>query len=348
MINASSNVPDLRRVLGITALLLTALPLVATAHHSFGLYSDDVTEIQGELIDVSWRNPHVRFIVQTTDSAGQEETWTLEGAAGYILQRRGLAQDLFQLGDRITVAGRPHMREPSLIWLHNILLGDGRELLMIGGVEPRWTTDPVGGDQTLAIEDAVTQDQRLFRVWSQPILRPITYGTDLPYRETPPSGGADWIERLNGYAARCEPVGMPGVMATPYPFDFTDNGSSIRLRGFSNNAPIDRTIWLSEEGSPAGQAPDRMGYSRGRWENEQVLVVHTTQIDWPYFDDSAGTPQSDDMEITEVFTLSTDQKRLDYRMTVTDPELFTEAATVIETYWVALGEALVQPPDCAN
>jgi len=33
-------------------------------------------------------------------------------------------------------------------------------------------------------------------------------------------------------------------MATPYPFEFTDNGLSIRLRGFSNNAPIGRTIWL--------------------------------------------------------------------------------------------------------
>lgn len=348
MISASSYLAGWRRALSIIALLIPALPLVANAHHSFGLYSDDVTEIQGELVDVSWRNPHVRFTVRLTDSVGQEETWTLEGAAGYILQRRGLAQDLFQPGEQIRVAGRPHMREPSLIWLHNILLVDGRELLMIGGVEPRWTADPVGGDQPLTIEDAVTQDQRLFRVWSRPILRPITYGIDLPYREEPPLGGADWIDRLNGYAARCEPVGMPGVMATPYPFEFADNGSSIRLRGFSNNAPIDRTIWLGEEGSPAGQAPDRMGYSRGRWNDEQVLVVQTTQVDWPYFDDSAGTPQSDAVEITEVFTLSDDQKRLDYRMTVTDPELFTEPATVIETYWVALGEALVQPPDCAN
>jgi len=54
------------------------------------------------------------------------------------------------------------------------------------------------------------------------------------------------------------------------------------------------------------------------------------------------------VEITEVFTLSDDQQRLDYRIIVTDPELFTEPATVIETYWVALGEALVQPLDCAN
>ncbi len=54
------------------------------------------------------------------------------------------------------------------------------------------------------------------------------------------------------------------------------------------------------------------------------------------------------MEITEVFTLSDDQQRLDYHMTVTDPELFAEPATVIETYWVALGEALVQPPVCTN
>ncbi len=91
-----------------------------------------------------------------------------------------------------------------------------------------------------------------------------------------------------------------------------------------------------------------MGHSLGRWENEQRLVVQTTRIDWPYFDDSAGTPQSDDMIITEVFALSGNQQRFDYRMIIVDPELFTEPATVIETYWVALGESVVQSPVCTN
>ncbi len=329
-------------------LSILMLPLVASAHHSFGLYSDQVSEIEGELIDIDWRNPHVRMTVRTTGDARREEMWTLEGAAGYILQRRGLERSLFQPGDRIKVAGRTHTAEPSLIWLHNILLGDGRELLMIGGVDPRWTTATVGGDQTVVVEDTVTQNRHLFRVWSQPILRPISYGEALPYRVTPPAGGPLWIERLNGFAARCEPVGMPGVMATPYPFEFIDNGSSIELLGFSNNAPITRTIHVGSEADPESQTPDRMGYSLGHWESEWRLVVQTTRVDWPYFDDSSGTLQRDGMEITEVFALSEDQRRLDYELIVTDDELFTEPATAIETHWVALGESLVRPPVCTN
>ncbi len=327
--------------------LFTVLP--SHAHHSFGLYSDDVGEFEGTLVDVDWRNPHVRLTLRLANQAGADELRTLEGAAGYILQRRGLDKDLFRPGDTLRVAGRPHTRDTTLIWLHNILLEDGEELLMVGGVEPRWTNDSLGSDQELVLEDTALQDRGLFRVWSVPVLRPITYGEDLPYRETPPNGGLEWIERLNGYAARCEPVGMPGVMATPYPFEFIDRGASIELLGFSNNAPIARTIYVSEDGQlPPEIESDRMGISMGRWRTDREFVVTTTQIDWPYFDDSAGTPQSEDMVVTEILTLSDDQTRLDYRMVIDDSSLFTEAATVIETYWVALGEALVQPPDCSN
>ena len=333
----------------IPALAIAVVAMPSGAHHSFGLYSDEVRELEGVLIDVDWRNPHVRLTVRVSNDAAGELLWTLEGAAGYILQRRGLDRNLFQPGDTLRVAGRPHARDTTLLWLHNILLEDGEELLMIGGVEPRWAEKSLGSDQELILADTTLETRGLFRVWSVPILRPITYGEDLPYREEPPAGGLKWIDRLNGYAERCEPVGMPGVMATPYPFEFIDRGASIELLGFSNNAPIARTIYVPGDGrTPMDVEVDRMGFSVGSWQTVQELLVTTTDIDWPYFDDSAGTSQSDDMVVTEIFTLSDDQTRLDYRMLVDDTSLFTEAATVIDTYWVALGEALIQPPDCSN
>ena len=74
----------------------------------------------------------------------------------------------------------------------------------------------------------------------------------------------------------------------------------------------------------------------------------TTRIDWPYFDDSLGTPQGDGIETFEIFTLSDSQQRLDYEMIVTDPETFTEPVTAIETHWLALGESLAEPTYCAE
>jgi hypothetical protein len=64
--------------------------------------------------------------------------------------------------------------------------------------------------------------------------------------------------------------------------------------------------------------------------------VDTTDIDWPYFD-GRGTPQSEAMAVHEEFVLSDDQSRLEYRMTMIDPETFAEPVTR-ETYWLALGE----------
>ena len=137
-------------------------------------------------------------------------------------------------------------------------------------------------------------------------------------------------------------------MATPYPFEFRDHGSWIQLLGFSNNARIDRTIHMDGGAGEATPEPGRFGYSIGRWERDNRLEVRTTRIDWPYFDDSLGTPQSDRIETVEIFTLSDDQQRLDYEMIVADPVTFAEPATAIESHWLALGESLAEPTYCAE
>jgi hypothetical protein len=68
--------------------------------------------------------------------------------------------------------------------------------------------------------------------------------------------------------------------------------------------------------------------------------VRTTRIDWPWFD-NGGTPQSTDVEIVERFTLSEDQSRLDFEITVTDPGTFVQPA-VLRGYWLALGETILR------
>ena len=330
----------------LTGLMLSLSLTVAGAHHSFAIYTDEITEVEGELVDIHWGNPHIRLTIQAEES-GQESIWSLETGNPYVLQRRGLPRELFQPGDRIRVAGRVHREQPTQLWLHNLRLGDGRELLMIAGVEPRWNDVALGGDGSgVAVGDTATQDRGLFRVWSRPVLRPFSYGEDLPYRQEPSTGGEQWLARMDEFAARCESVGMPGVMATPYPFEFRDHGTWIQVIGLSNNALIDRTIHMGVGDLAAAPEPSRFGHSTGRWVAGNRLEVTTTGIDWPYFDDSLGTPQSDRIETYETFSLSGDQQRLDYEMIVIDPDTFTEPVTALETYWLALGESLAQPTHC--
>ena len=106
---------------------------------------------------------------------------------------------------------------------------------------------------------------------------------------------------------------------------------------------IVRTIHMNAEQPDGEPSASPLGYSVGRWE-EETLVVQTTRINWPYFDDS-GIPQSESVEILERFTLSEGDRRLEYEITVTDPEAFTEPVIGISAWaWVAGQE--VQPYNC--
>ena len=100
---------------------------------------------------------------------------------------------------------------------------------------------------------------------------------------------------------------------------------------------------MNRDDDPTDQPHSIMGYSVGRWE-EATLVVSTTNMNYPYFD-SDGTPQSQQVEIVERFTVSDDETRLDHRMTITDPEIFTATAEMTRHYnWNPAEE--IKPYEC--
>jgi hypothetical protein len=143
---------------------------------------------------------------------------------------------------------------------------------------------------------------------------------------------------LDNFAIRCEPEGMPRIMVNPHPFEFIDRGSEIILR--TELYDIERIIHMDQSTVPPDAPTSRLGYSVGAWGEGGDLVVRTSKIDWPYFD-NIGTPQSAALEILERFSLSDDQTRLDFEITMTDPATFTRPA-VVRGYWLALGETILE------
>jgi hypothetical protein len=95
---------------------------------------------------------------------------------------------------------------------------------------------------------------------------------------------------------------------------------------------------MSDAGDTGSHSLSPLGYSVGRWEDD-VLVVHTTRIDFPFFD-LFGTPVGKFPEVVERFTLSEEQARLDYESSTIEPSTFVGAATV-KRYWIALGETVL-------
>jgi hypothetical protein len=99
---------------------------------------------------------------------------------------------------------------------------------------------------------------------------------------------------------------------------------------------------MSDAAKPPA-APTQMGFSRGRFEGE-TLVVETERIQAQYFDPD-GVPQSDSIGLVERFTPNDDYTRLDYTVTVTDPVYFTEPFT-LSRYFVWRPEMSVVPYNC--
>lgn len=323
------------RLFLLSLLSLALLPAATTAHHSFAIYSNERIEMEGDIVDIRWQNPHVIVELRTMGVNG-EEIWHMEGGSPTNLQRTGVTRELLQPGDHVRVYGLPARREPFMLALANVLLPDGREVQFLTGAPAYFTSSEAVVRGTDRVIDARRENRGIFRVWSVPEPNPAGAAAlgNLPFTPGAVAARASF-DLLDNFATRCEPEGLPRIMFNPHPFEFVDRGDAILLR--SELYDIERTIHMNRTDVPAAEPHSRLGYSLGQWVDD-ALVVTTTHIDWPFFD-NAGTPQSEAVEIVERYRLSEDQARLSFSVTVTDPTTFT-APAVIESYWLALGHTI--------
>jgi len=302
-----------------------------SAHHSTAYYDEEVTYVVGELVEFQWENPHIRLAVETVNDRGLPEIVRMESNSLQNLRRAGITRDTFRLGEQVRIAGQRSTRaERSMLALSIIFPGE-QEIVL-------WGTQVLYDDEA-RIVDAAAENRGIFRVWSVPSTQigpALEQLADQPFTEAAISGRSSF-DPLNNFATRCETEGMPRIMVNPHPFEFIDRGDEIILR--TELYDIERSIHMDVEAPPDDAPWSRHGYSIGEWEQDgAVLVVRTTRVNWPFFD-NVGTPQSRDVEIIERFTLSDDQTRLDFDITIIDPSTFTSEGKLVG-YWLALGETI--------
>jgi uncharacterized protein DUF6152 len=99
-----------------TLVLGAALVLSARlhAHHSFADYyiEADTIEIEGEVVEFQYKNPHSWIHVQGRDSFGSEKIYAAEWASVSRLDRDGITKDFFKIGDRVRIWAAPN-RNPN-------------------------------------------------------------------------------------------------------------------------------------------------------------------------------------------------------------------------------------------
>jgi hypothetical protein len=312
----------------------------AHAHHSVSAWFDTTatTEIEGVVTEFRWQNPHVVFAMRVPGERGdvlfEIETLSISG-----ISRWGLTRDLVAVGDRLRVAGNPARRNATSIFVRNILLPNGREIVLGGAA--RWSTDTLRGSELLQARegDESRPDLGLFRTWStgsvNGVLFPEAVQANFDFSRYPLTPAARGALEAFDFATddptvNCAPKGMPTIMEQPYPMEIVERGDTIEL--LIEEYDTRRVVHMRGSGvaTAATAAPSPLGFSVGRFDGA-ALVVTTTKSSWGHFD-SVGIPLSPDAVLEERFTPSADGARLDYTLKVTDAATFTAPVELKKTW----------------
>ena len=318
----------------IAALLIALFSTNLLAHHgavtnSVLYLTDELVELEGEMTEVFWHNPHTRGRLTVVDDTGAETVWEIElGPGPQGMARRGLSADDF-LGP-MKVAGYVSRRGTNTFGPIHVLLPSGVEITQ-GNRELRWGNERASNAPRVADAAAEAEERRtahsIFRTWGR------KEGAE-PEEDL----SRDWLnERGRELNAAYDPVsdnveltecrqGMPDAMFDPVPMRIADEGDRITMEVLEYNTR--RTIYMDSETRP-DPVPSGTGYSTGRWAGE-TLVVTTTHVDWPYWSEW-GLPQSDQATILETLSVSEGGNVLNHAVTIIDPVMYTRPFTVART-----------------
>jgi hypothetical protein len=340
----------------ISVCLFSCTPGLAFAHHSVSAWFDrsSMMELEGVVTEVEWFNPHVRFLMDVTNSSGETEVWDIETLSVSGISRWGITKDMIEVGDQLLVAGNPSRRNLNNVFVRNVLLSGGNELVF--GGEPRWNEAEDSFRAGEAVRDLAgvndTDNLGLFRVWStgsgSGFLFPEAINSEFDFTTYPlttsaASALANFDFYLDDPTRNCSPKGMPTIMEQPYPMEFVESGNQILMHIEEYDSL--RTIYMDDSLEPSTQPLSLLGFSQGHWEGD-VLVVESTRINWGNFD-SVGIPMSEDAVLVERFALAEQGSRLNYALTVTDSATFTEPVTV-EKHFIWLPDEKVEAFECIN
>jgi hypothetical protein len=118
--------------------------------------------------------------------------------------------------------------------------------------------------------------------------------------------------------AKCYMPGVPRATYMPFPFQIVQGTSQYILFAyeFTSATRIVRMNWQQEAPVEAW-----MGWSRGRWEGDTLVVDVTGQREETWFD-RAGNYHSDALHVVERYTPASPYHML-YEATIEDPKVFT-------------------------
>ncbi len=144
-------------------------------------------------------------------------------------------------------------------------------------------------------------------------------------------------QQIPDSATSCLPHGMPRIMYTPFPMQVIQRPEMV---GFLYEVNHNQRIVYMDQKPVEDPDPSYMGSSVGHWEGA-TLVVDTIGFNDKIQIDRAGLPQSPDAKIQERLRLIDGGKRMEDKITVTDPANYT-APWSYTVYFTKVGYRLME------
>ncbi len=185
-------------------------------------------------------------------------------------------------------------------------------------------SEPPGLERATRVELPVAELRALGAVGGVPAGESVVVGGVIPYQpwalERRNENLAHWLER--DPEIKCFLPGVPRATYMPYPFQILQGTNEILIA--YEYSGTTRTIHMGEvSDSPT---PTWMGWSRGRWDGD-TLVVEVTDLNGETWFDRSGNFHSDALRVVERYTrVSSDH--LMYEATIEDPNVFTQPWTI--------------------
>jgi hypothetical protein len=152
----------------------------------------------------------------------------------------------------------------------------------------------------------------------------VVVGGEIPYQPWAAArrqeNAREWLKR--DPEIKCFMPGVPRATYLPYPFQILQGTNKIVFA--YEFAGATRTIHLDTVGD--SPSPTWMGWSRGRWDGD-TLVVEVTDFNEDTWFDRAGDFHSDALKVTERYTPQSPY-HLTYEATIEDPKVFTRPWTI--------------------